>query len=412
MNRPMFRSAMAVLTAAGAAALLDVPPAAAQESRTAREGRALVRTITGSVPGGVRDVRVETGIGSVVAERGASPEVRYRIRVRATVEDEAGAQRLLDELALSATRNGDLLVFKGEAERAGAPGRGLSAEFFLVLPAATRSLEVVTGAGDIEIRGVPGRLTLSSRGGRIAADRAAGPIRAETRGGNIEIGAALADARLTTGGGRIRLGEAGGEVVVQTSGGDVSIGRSAGPVRAESGGGSVSVGAAGGDVFVQTGGGDILLGPVAGQVTAASGGGGIRVHGATGGVRCETAAGPIVLRSIGGPIRAVTSSGDIRAEFLPAARLLLDSDLQTWSGDVTVALPGILPLTLRAVAENSTGRRIVSDFPLRFFREAEDAGRPVETAEGEIAGGGSVVRVRTLDGRIVIVRTLPDGAAR
>ena len=112
------------------------------------------------------------------------------------------------------------------------------------------------------------------------------------------------------------------------------------------------------------------------------------------------------IRSSGviGPIRAVTSAGSIQAELLPSGRTLFDSDIQTWQGDVTLALPESVALTLRAIVENSQGNRIKSDFPLHIFREAEDAGRPVEIAEGTIGGGGALVKIRTLDGNIVILK--------
>jgi len=97
-------------------------------------------------------------------------------------------------------------------------------------------------------------------------------------------------------------------------------------------------------------------------------------------------------------------AGSIQAELLGTARSLFDSDIQTWQGDVTLVLPESLPLTIRAVVDNSKGNRIRSDFPLHVFREAEDAGRPVEIAEGTIGGGGALVKIRTLDGNIVILK--------
>jgi DUF4097 and DUF4098 domain-containing protein YvlB len=353
---------------------------------------------------------VETDLGSVVVEPGAASEVRFRIRARVEETDDERARDLLDDVALSATRRGDVLVFKGEAAGPGLAPR-LAVEFHLVVPARATALEVTTGAGDVVVRGVRGSATLATRAGRIVADRIGGALRAETRGGHIEVGEARAGARLVSGGGSVRVGSAGGDLVAQTSGGDVVIGRADGQIRAETGGGDVTVESAAGDLIAQTRGGNIALGRVTGEVTAATGGGSIRVRGAGGGVRCETAAGPIVLQGIGGPIRALTSAGSIRAEWLPASRAFFDSDLQTWNGDITVAIPETLPLTIRAAVENSIGRRIRSDFPLRIEREAEDTGRPVEIAEGDLAGGGSVLRIRTFGGTIAILKAR-GGAAR
>jgi hypothetical protein len=394
----------AVLSVAAAwAAASGALPARAQESRYVREGRAFVHEVSGRVAHATPRIRVETDLGSVTAEAGTEPEVRYRIRAWVDGMDEARARDLLDDFLLSATRSGDLLEFKGEAADAAAAA-GVRAEFRLLLPAGTRSVEVLTGGGDVEARGIAGSATLATRAGRIAADRIGGPLRAETRGGPIEVGETRGAARLISGGGHVRVRAAGGEVLAQTSGGDVTVGRAAGQIRAETGGGDVVVEAAGADLIAQTRGGNIAVARVHGEVTAATGGGSIRVSGAGGGARCETAAGPILLKEIGGPIRALTSAGSIRAELLPGSRTFFDSDLQTWSGDVTVAVPERLPVTIRAAVENSIGRRITSDFPLRIEREAEDTGRPIEIAEGDIAGGGAVLRIRTLGGRIAIVK--------
>jgi DUF4097 and DUF4098 domain-containing protein YvlB len=384
--------------------LIGVGPLPAQEDRYYREGRYLVHEIAGSIPSGAPRVRVETDVGSVIARASAAPEVRYRIKVRAAAGEEAAARRLLDEMLISAGKSGEAIVFRGQAGRLAA-NRDLSAEFRLDLPAGTKEVEVITGAGSVEARGLGGAATLATRGGSISADRIGGALRAETRAGNIEVGEILAAARLVTAGGTVRLGAAGGEIFVRSSGGDVIIGRAGGQVRAETGGGNVSVESASGDVFVQTRGGNIHLGQIAGEVAAATGGGSIRVAGAGGGVSCETAAGPIVLRGVDGPVRALTSAGSIRADFLPSNKTFFDSDLQTWQGDVVVSLPESLRVTIRAAVDNSLGQRIKSDFPLKISREAEDTGRPVESAEGTIGGGGSVLRIRTLGGSISIVKS-------
>ncbi len=383
--------------------LLLPQPLAAQEARYYRDGRYLVHEIAGVIPAVTPRIRVESDLGSVSVRAGSAQEVRYTIRVRAAASDESGARRLLDDLQVSASRSGDLLLFRGQASRPVAD-RAISAQFELFVPAQTPVVEVLTGAGGVEARGIGGRATLATRGGNVSADQVGGPLRAETRGGNIEIGRVQSAARMITGGGSVRLLTGDGEVLVQTSGGDVFIGRAGGHVRAETGGGSITVESSGGDVFVKTSAGNITLGKVAGEVDAATAGGSIRVGGAGGGVRCETGSGPIYLKGVNGPIRAVTSAGSIRADLLPVNRILFDSDIQTWQGDVTLSLPETLPVTIRAVVENSIGRRIRSEFPLRVLREAEDAGWPVETAEGEIGGGGSVLKIRTFDGDIVILK--------
>jgi hypothetical protein len=382
--------------------ILAAGRASAQEARYYREGRHLVHEVSGVIPAASPRVRVETDLGSVDVRTGNDAEVRYRIRVRVASADEAEARRLLDDLQVSAGRAGDLLLFRGQAMRPDS-GRGLLASFELTVPRATSQIDVATGAGDVAARGIDGRATLTSRGGSITADRIGGPLRAETQGGDIEVGSVAATARLTTAGGSLRLESAGAGVVAQTSGGDVAIGRASGDVRAETGGGNVAIEEAAGDVTAKTSGGNIRLGRAGGAVSAATAGGSIHVGSAGGGVHCETAAGAIDLKAMGGPLRAVTSAGSIRAD-LADARALGDSDLQTWKGDVTIVLPESLAVTIRALVDNPVGQSIRSDFPLTVSRESESAGRPLEIAEGRVAGGGSLLKIRTLGGNILILK--------
>ena len=388
---------LALLALCGAAA-----PAAAQESRYYREGRHLVREITGAIPAGAPAIQVTSDLGSVEVQGDPAAGVRYRIRVWTAAADDAAGRRRLDDLQISISRSGGVLLFKGEAARPIA-GHGLSADFDLTVPAATSRIEVTTGAGGIAARGVRGRATLLTRGGGIRADGLGGPLQAETRGGSIEVGRVDGTARLITAGGSVRVGSAGGALIVRTSGGDVVIGSAGATVRAETGGGSIRLESAAGDVDAATAGGNIELGRSGGKVVAATGGGSVRVGPAGHGVRCETGAGPITLRGVGGPVRAVTSAGSIQADFASGGAFF-DSDLQTWHGDVTVILPEALPMTIRALIDNPVGHRIQSDFPLKIFRDAESAGRPMEVAEGSIGGGGSLLKVRTLGGNILILK--------
>jgi len=397
------RLARFVPTVAGAALLLAAP-AAAQESRTFREDGRWVREVRGVIPAASLPIRVDTDLGVITLRAGPPGEIRYHVRARSGGADDAEARRRLEGFAISASRSGDRVLFRGESSRV-TTGHGLAVEFDLIVPAGTSQIEATTGAGDISAIGFDGRLVLLTHGGRITADRLGGALRAESGGGEVNVGSAAAEVRLLTAGGNLRIGLAGGDVVAQSSGGDVSIDEARGTVRVETGGGSISVRKASRDVDVGTSGGNIDLGAVGGRVSAATSGGSIRIGSAGGGVRCETGAGPISIRGAAGPVRAVTSSGAIRAELGGGPGALADSDLQTWLGEVTVVLPEGLPATIRALIDDPAGHRIRSDFPLRISREAEGSGRPTEIGEGRVAGGGSLIKIRALGGDIVILRS-------
>jgi DUF4097 and DUF4098 domain-containing protein YvlB len=374
----------------------------AQESRTYRDGKYLVREVRGTVSERAPRLAVETDLGSVTLRGSPGDEVRYVVRVRVAGADDARTRRRLDDFLLSVARRDGWIRFRGQAARDGSAD-GPSAEFDLTVPRAVTEISLASGAGDVGATGVAARATLLTRGGRIAADDLAGPLRAASEGGNIEIGAVRAGLSLATAGGRIAVGSAGGDVEARTSGGDIMIGRASGKIKAETSGGNISIEEARGDVDAATSGGGIRVGSAGGRINAATAGGSIRVASA-GGSHCETAAGSIHLEAAGGPVRAVTSAGSIQADLSRAAADLHDSDLQTWQGDVTVVLPETLPVTIRALVDNPLGRSIRSEFPLHVAHESEGAGRPMEVAEGRVGGGGSVLTIRTLGGTITILK--------
>ena len=379
---------------------VNAAPARDPQARYYQEGRNLVHEIAGTVPGDAKRLKIDTQIGSVRLVRADGPLLTYRVRVRAAGPDMVDARRRLDEMLVSASREGGTVAFVGAVPRPDDPPRGLGADFELAIPEDLDDVAVVTGAGDIRADGVPGRVTLKTRAGTIVAHDVRGALQAETRAGNIDAQGLEESAHLVSAGGDVVVRDVEGDLVIRTVGGDVRVGRAGGKVEADTGGGTVAIERAKGDVRVSSNGGDIDVGEAGGEVAVATGGGGIRVGSAARGVRCETNAGPIVLDGIEGPIRALTSSGSIKV--LLQGRLPGDSDLQTWHGDVLVSLPESLPVTIQALVDNPVGQAIQSEFPLTIVRDMQSAGRPLEMVETRIGGGGPLLKLRTLGGRIVI----------
>jgi hypothetical protein len=393
-------AALAILFTLRLSLSVNAAPARETQARYYQEGRNLVHEISGTVPADAKSLKVDTQVGSVRLVRAAGPLLTYVVRVRAAGPDMVEARRRLDAMLVSASREGNTVAFVGAVPKPDDPPRGLGAEFELSIPDDLQDISVVTGAGDIRADSAPGHVTLKTRAGAIVAHDVRGPLEAETRAGNIEAQGLKAMARLVSAGGDIVVRDALGDLVIRTSGGDVRVARAGGRVEADTGGGSVAIERASGDVRVRSNGGDIDVGEAGGEVAAATGGGGIRVGSATRGVRCETSAGPIVLGGIQGPIRALTSAGSIKA--LLQGRLPGDSDIQTWHGDVQVSLPESLAVTIQALVDNPVGQAIQSEFPLTIVRDAESSGRPLEVGETRIGGGGPLLKLRTLGGRIVI----------
>ncbi len=102
---------------------------------------------------------------------------------------------------------------------------------------------------------------------------------------------------------------------------------------------------------------------------------------------------------------AETSAGGIVARFVAAGSDRSDSQLETSAGDITVYLASDVHLTIRASIEVSNGHAIHSDFPeIRVRAEGGDYGPKTYSAEGNLNGGGPVLKVRTTTGDITFRR--------
>jgi hypothetical protein len=99
--------------------------------------------------------------------------------------------------------------------------------------------------------------------------------------------------------------------------------------------------------------------------------------------------------------RAETSAGGIIAKFVAGSGDRTDSELETSAGDITVYLAPNLNISIRASIEVANGHEIRSDFPdIRVTSEGGDYGPKTVTAEGNLNGGGPLLKVRTTTGDI------------
>lgn len=145
------------------------------------------------------------------------------------------------------------------------------------------------------------------------------------------------------------------------------------------------------------------LGEIGGPAEIETGGGSIRLTSAKGPVKAETGGGWIELNGVPSA-RAETGGGGIIAKFL-SSNDRTDSTLETNAGDITVYLAWDLPISIRANIELANGHRISSDFSdIHIASEGGDWGPRTVSAEGQLNGGGPVLKVRTNSGNIKFVR--------
>ena len=369
-----------------------------QEARVYREGSNWVQEMTGDL-GAAKNLRVKLAAGSVKVQGGSQAGVTYVIHRKAYTSSEEKARHEFESYKINTSVKGDTAWIVAELSRRDSK---CSDEFVINVPRNLQSAKVETGGGSVNAAGIAGRVELESGGGSIHLDDIGGEVTAETGGGSIEVGSVEGNVTLETGGGNIKVASAKGEIkaesgggsvvvlsglqgaVLETGGGSIRVDKCSGPVKATTGGGSVDLGEIGGAAEIETGAGSIRLASAKGRVRAETGGGSIQLDGATS-VQAETSAGGII-------VKLLSSSG---------AASRSNSTLETSAGDITVYLANDLAISIRAEIEMGNGHTIHSDFSdIRVSSEGGPYGPKTVTAEGQLNGGGPVLKVRTNSGNV------------
>jgi DUF4097 and DUF4098 domain-containing protein YvlB len=373
-----------------------------QETRVFREGGNWVQEITGSL-GAARTLRVKVDMGSVRVEGGAQPGVSYVIRSRSYSSSEQQARRDFELYKISAYSKGDAAWIVGDWQGGRSRDRKFSGEFVITAPRDLELAKIETDGGSVRATGISGRTEIQSGGGSIHVDDVSGLIDAETGGGTIDIGRAGSDVNVRTGGGNIKIASVKGKLNAESGGGSISVMSCQQGATLDTGGGNIQVDRCVGAVHATTGGGSVELGDIGGPVEMETGGGSIRLSSAKGPVKAETGGGCIELNGVSSA-RAETGGGGIIARFLNSADRT-DSALETGAGDITVYLASDLSISIRANIELANGHKISSDFSdIRIASEGGDWGPRTVSAEGQLNGGGPVLKVRTNSGNINFVR--------
>jgi DUF4097 and DUF4098 domain-containing protein YvlB len=360
-----------------------------------REGNNWVQEMTGNM-GGAKNLRVKLASGSVRVQGGSQAGITYVIHRKAYTSSEQQARREFESYRISTSTKGDTAWLVAES---GGQDRRCSDDFVINVPRNLDSARIETGGGDMKATGIAGRVDLESGGGNIHLDDIGGEVSAQTGGGTIEVGNVEGKVSLQTGGGNIKIASAKGEIkaesgggsllvlsglqgaVLETGAGSIRVDKCSGTVKATTGGGSVDLGDIGGPANIETGAGSIRLASAKGRVQAQTGGGTIQLDGATS-VQAETSAGAIIVKLLAGADRRSNST------------------LETSAGDITVYLASDLAISIRAQIEAATGHTIHSDFSEIHVSSEGDWGPKTVTAEGQLNGGGPVLKVRTNTGNV------------
>ena len=371
-------------------------PLWAQQSRMYRDGNSWVEEVTGTLPAG-REVHVNTDLGDVRVQ-GNSAMCTYMLRKRSYAASQEAAKRQFEQFRFNAVRSGEVDAFEGRATTRDMNRFGV--EFVVQVPSTLDMVKVETGGGALGFRSLHGSVVGVTGGGGVKLDDIVGPVKIKSGGGNVEGGNLGADVYLTVQGGSVHLESVAGQSRIKAGGGKVFLGSSRG-ADIETGGGSIEVRKCTGDLRASTGGGNINLGDIGGRVRADTTGGSVHVSSAKGRAEVTTGGGSVEMYKLVQGAQVETGAGAITVEFVGARGSFSDSSLHTAAGDVTVFLPPTLPVTVHASSDMVSGSGIHSDFPgLQVHWEGGKVGPKSAWAEGQLNGGGAMLRVRTTIGQI------------
>lgn len=372
-----------------------------------REGKGWVEHATCEAPareGGRLVVKVD--FGSIAVKPGSNSQVKCQVHLRTYKPSEEEARRYFKsyELSLRTLDNGEV-VLVGRSMQSG-EHKGLSVDYHVSVPLKF-NLDLDTQGGDLNVGNLDGEFRGRTAGGDITSGDVTGPVQVETAGGDITLGNMGQRVEAHTAGGAIRLKDVKGDAVLETSGGEIVSGVINGSVMARTAGGDIVLRGASGPVRAETAGGQIQIGQCESSVNAETAGGSIRLHGARGMVVAQTAGGSIDLFRLQSAVRALSATGPILAEINANRSSFTASQLKTSVGDVKVFLPPDLPLTINAAIQQALGHKISSDFPIQVKGDEQSFRQRTLHAEGELNGGGQVLRINTVTGNIEIRRLDP-----
>jgi len=372
--------------------------------RIYRDGDSWVEETTGTMPAS-RLIKIHTSSGSVTVTGAQQPNITYTIRKRVSGYSEENARRAFENLRVIATHQGEAAYFAGEGSSNWRRG---SVEFNITTPRNVDTIRAKTDGGSLQFLHLSGKLVdAESGGGSVNLDDVGGNVTAGTGGGTINVGNVDADLGIRTGGGQLNINSVAGRLKASTGGGNIHLETAKRDAIIETGGGNISVQNVGGDLRGSTGGGNIEVGTVGGTMDVETGGGSIKLAGGGGGaIRAQTGSGSIHCLKIAKSVRAETGAGPITAEFMTMNGKFSDSTLETGVGDIIVYLPSDLKVSIHATIDVATSKEaiVVKDLQgIRVVSEGGEYGPREMSAEGNLNGGGPMLRVHTSTGKIEFI---------
>ncbi|MGH7604217.1 MAG: M56 family metallopeptidase [Gemmatimonadaceae bacterium] len=293
------------------------------------------------------------------------------------------------------------------------------------------SLTLKSSGGSLSMAGVSGSFSGTTGGGEINLERMNGQVNLETGGGDVVVRDSRLSGSVRTGGGVVRMMNVTGNMkgysgttgisTVYTDSAEANYGSGSGAGIGTSSSSSSSsftfvgptngAGSSSSQIMMASAGGPISLRAAPNGARVVTGGGRIRIGASDGFVYAETGGGAIDVGPSRGSVQVQTGAGDVNIELEgPDAHSV---NIASGTGNITVVAPSDLNATLdleSAYTENLGHKtRITSDWPVTptetsNWDATEGTPRRYVRVRQNIGRGGALIRVRTVNGNIVLKR--------
>ncbi|MEO8576935.1 MAG: M56 family metallopeptidase [Gemmatimonadales bacterium] len=347
-------------------------------------------------PGGVLVLDLRTGAGVTIV--GSDENI---VRMRAYL---GGNDWRNTDIRLTKTDDGAIIESRYINDR-----RNQSSSHRIEVSVPRRfGVRIRSAGGGLALRDVTGEFSGSTGGGAIRIDRARGSADLSTGGGSVSVSSSDLSGSVSTGGGQVIIQGVTGGLRGSSGTGDVYYGKSGQTITsAGSGlgvtdsdgkriinksGGSVGITSANSGASINTGGGAITVGVTDGDFAANTGGGDINVGTMRGNGDLSTGAGNVSVHVSGSNAHSVqVSSGNGKIILTLPPDISANFDIET------------------AYTRDHGATRIQSDFtvPISETREWDDregTPRRYVRAIGRVGSGQGRIKVRTINGDVVIRR--------
>ncbi len=299
-------------------------------------------------------------------------------------------------------------------------------------------IEFKTLGGDIEIDGVEGFVEGSTMGGDVDFSDLKGELAVTTMGGDVTVKDSFLDGKVKTMGGDVNIKNVEGDLKGYSMGGDIEYRNVRGRDREKDDDSEVSITTLGGDldldyegrdIKAKTFGGDIDVGKgervklstMGGDIDVKEAGRGADLHTMGGDIRigragvfarAKTMGGDIEIREVDGSARATTMGGDVFVRMVgDPDEGERDVELKSMGGDIELIVPKGLSMKfdieISYTKKRSRDYRIESDFEMKVKETKEwkrkwGQKRKYIYGTGEVGGGRNLVKIRTMNGNVII----------